>query len=203
MALSPAHRFGQIVGDLLEAAIEPLLREFAEQQGLYLDKKGPRPARRGTKATWTDLNGNKHDLDYVLERLGSPTRVGQPAAFIETAWRRYTKHSRNKAQEIQGAILPLAARYRDSGPFMGAVLGGVFTAGALTQLRSLGFRVAYFPYRTVIAAFAAAGIDASSTEGTADSDFAERVSAWDRLGVEGRELIAQTLLVPHDTSIVG
>jgi hypothetical protein len=39
-------------------------------------------------------------------------------------------------------------------PFLAAVLAGVFTTGSLEQLRSLGFQVLYFPYETLIAAFA-------------------------------------------------
>src|SRR6266496_2406164 len=136
MAQSPAHRFGQIVGDVLEAAIRPLLKQFAKEHGLYLDMKGDRPCRRGRKCSWLDLNGNVHDLDFVLERGGSAKKVGMPVAFIETAWRRYTKHSRNKAQEIQGAILPLAETHRSSAPSVGVILAGVFTEGALAQLQS-------------------------------------------------------------------
>lgn len=83
MAESPAHRFGQIVGEVLEAAIEPLLSRFAKKHSLYLDKKGERPCRPGKKCSWLDRNGNKHDLDYVLERGGSRTNLGIPAAFIE------------------------------------------------------------------------------------------------------------------------
>lgn len=112
MATSAAHKFGQIIGDLLELAIEPLLARFAEEHGLYLDKKGPRPARRGKKATWVDLHGNAHDLDFVLEKGGTGTHIGAPVAFVEVAWRSYTKHSRNKAQEIQGAVLPLVDKHR-------------------------------------------------------------------------------------------
>jgi hypothetical protein len=118
MAESPSHKFGQIIGDVLEVAIEPVLSLFAQENGLYLDKKGPRPARKGMKVSWTDLSGNVHDLDFVLEKNGSLTKIGTPVAFIESAWRRYTKHSRNKAQEIQGAILPLAATYQNSAPFI-------------------------------------------------------------------------------------
>jgi hypothetical protein len=118
MALSPSHRFGQIIGEVLEAATLPLLVSFAKKHGLYLDKKGDRPCRRGRKCSWKDLNGNTHDLDYVLEKGGDPNKVGMPVAFIETAWRRYTKHSRNKAQEIQGAVVPLVETYRNAGPFI-------------------------------------------------------------------------------------
>lgn len=101
MAASPAHRFGQIIGDVLESAIRPILQKVATDLGMYLDAKGPRQAR-GTrrKVEWVDGKGNTHDLDYVLESGGDEERIGTPRAFIEIAWRRYTKHSRNKAQEI-------------------------------------------------------------------------------------------------------
>ena len=85
-------------------------------------------------------------------RNGTDNEIGQPIAFIEVAWRRYTKHSRNKAQEIQGAILPLAEKYRWNNPFLGTVLAGVFTAGSLEQLKSQGFHVLYFPYETLVRA---------------------------------------------------
>ena len=161
MAESLSHKFGQIIGDLLELAIEPHLQKFARKHKLYLDKKGARKARSGKKVCWTDANGNKHDLDFVLERGGTENKIGDPVAFIETAWRRYTKHSRNKAQEIQGAVLPLAIKYRRSSPFVGVVLAGVFTEGALTQLKSLGFGVLYFPYETVVKTFSKFGINAA------------------------------------------
>jgi len=181
MARSPAHKFGQMIGDVLEMTVEPILSDFAKKYGLYLDRKGPRPVRDGNKVSWTDLNGNKHDLDFVLERGGTPQKCGVPVAFIETAWRRYTKHSRNKAQEIQGAIMPLFETHRRCHPFIGAVLGGVFTNGALTQLKSLGFVVAYFPYETVLKAFSAVGLDASSDEKTSDQDFAGKSRRWNAL----------------------
>lgn len=144
MAQSPSHQFGQIIGLVLEAAIEPLLRDFAQQHGLYLDTKGTRPARRTRKLTWTDALQNKHDLDFVLERGGSDQDTGVPVAFIETAWRRYTRHSRNKAGEIQGALLALFDTYRSVSPFLGAVIAGEFTQGARDQLSSNGFSVSRF-----------------------------------------------------------
>lgn len=182
MAESPAHKFGQIIGDTLEAAVEPLLQRFAKEHNLYLDKKGPRSARSGSKVSWTDLHGNTHDLDYVLERDGSDTEIGKPVAFIETAWRRYTKHSRNKAQEIQGAIMPLIETYKSHAPLIGAILAGVFTDGALTQLKSLGFAVAYFPYESVIEAFKRVGVNADFDEDSSDAKFSRKVRAWETLG---------------------
>lgn len=109
MAESPSHKFGQIIGGLLESVVLPPLERFCDRQGLYLDhQKRSRQARRGRKVRWEDSYGDHHDLDFVIERNGSDDEIGQPVGFIEVAWRRYTKHSRNKAQEIQGAILPLA-----------------------------------------------------------------------------------------------
>ncbi len=194
MAVSPSHRFGQIIGELLEGAIRPLLEEVAEQHGLYLDTKRPREARGGrSKVAWTDANGNTHDLDYVLELGGSEETICSPKAFVEIAWRRYTKHSRNKAQEIQGAIVPLAERYANAHPFLGVVLAGVFTEGSLTQLRSLGFKIVYFPYENVVKAFATEGIDAAFDEDTPDLHLARKVKQCKKLTVTQKERIAAFL----------
>lgn len=193
MAESPAHRFGQIVGDVLEAAFLPLLQRFAKKHDLYLDRKGSRACRKGSRCRWVDLHGNAHDLDFVLERGGTPQQVGTPVAFIEIAWRRYTKHSRNKAQEIQGAIEPLAVTYGNARPFKGAILAGVFTEGAQTQLRSLGFKLLYLPYPTVMAAFAKHGIDAAFDETTPDSEFARKVRGYEKLTPAARAELAATL----------
>jgi hypothetical protein len=201
MAQSPAHRFGQIIGEVLEAAILPVLTKFAREHGLYLDQKGQRPCRPGKKCSWVDLNGNSHDLDYVLERGGTRDHVGLPVAFIETAWRRYTKHSRNKVQEIQGAIAPLAETFRHSGPFKGAVLAGVFTAGALTQLKSLGFTIIYMPYDSVVATFGKVGIDAAYDEETADNAFDGKVAAYNRLSASQKKQLANHLISAHRKSV--
>lgn len=194
MAKSPSHKFGQIIGDILEVAIGHLLQEFAEKHELYLDKKGTRPAREGNKVSWTDMYGNKHDLDFVLEKNGTKTKLGTPVAFIETAWRRYTKHSRNKAQEIQGAIMPLSVTHKNSAPFLGAILAGVFTEGALTQLKSLGFTVLYFPYKNIVKAFKSVGIDALFDEDTSDSEFQNKIRKWESLSGEKQLLVAKELI---------
>ncbi|OGU80234.1 MAG: hypothetical protein A2W11_07465 [Ignavibacteria bacterium RBG_16_35_7] len=181
MAESLSHKFGQIIGDLLELAIEPHLRKFAKQNKLFLDKKGIRLTRKGKKLSWTDGKNNIHDLDFVLERGGTNKLLGVPVAFIETAWRRYTKHSRNKAQEIQGAILPLAEKHKNSSPFIGVVLAGEFTEGALTQLKSSGFCVLYFSYNTVIKAFRKFNINAVFDEKTSEQDFRKKIESWNKL----------------------
>ena len=176
MAQSPSHKFGQIIGNLVEDIMIPVLDEFCEARGLYLDTKGKRNgARKGRKVTWADKYGNDHDLDFVIEKGGTERDIGRPVAFIEAAWRRYTKHSRNKAQEIQGAILPIADKFRWDKPFLGVVVAGDFTEGSLNQLRSVGFRVLYFPYESIVAAFASIGINARFDENTPDDKFLQPI----------------------------
>jgi hypothetical protein len=201
MAISLAHTFGQIMGHVLEETIEPLLRDFATKHGLYLDQKGPRPARPGKKVSWTDLYGNSHDLDFVLERGGTDKERGTPVAFIETAWRRYTKHSRNKAQEIQGAISVLALTHKLSCPFTGVILAGVFTEGALTQLRSLGYHILYFPYHSIIEAFQVVGVDADFDEDTTENAFRKKIRAWNALGKKARQKVVEKLAQSHKRNI--
>ncbi len=178
MARSNSHKFGQIIGNLFEVSIEPALRRFADENNLYLDKKGPRKVRKDqVLVRWKDSKGNNHNMDYVLERGGTDSIIGTPVAFIETAWRRGTRHSINKATEIQGSVLPLAETYKESSPFKGAILAGDFTKPALTQLESNGFAVLYFPYNTIIQAFAALGVDIAFNDKTEEADFALKSKA--------------------------
>lgn len=180
MAKSPAHRWGQIIGDFFEDLFAKELTKFARKHKLYLDIQGDRPVRKGKKVSWIDSFQNSHDLDFVLERDGNKNKIGHPVAFIESAWRRYTKHSRNKAQEIQGAILPLVSTHKNFAPFMGVMLAGEFTDGALNQLRSLGFNILYFPYDLILKAFKKYGIDASTEENTSEEEFLEKINNWDK-----------------------
>ncbi len=202
MAESPSHKFGQIIGNLLEAVVEPFLSQFAKEKHLYLDyQKNPREARDGKKVAWEDTYGNVHDLDYVIEKDGTDATQGMPVAFIEVAWRRYTKHSRNKAQEIQGAILPLAEKYQWSNPFLGAVLAGVFTKGSLEQLRSLGFHILYFPYDTLVGAFAEEGIDIAFDEETPDAAFRKCVKKIVSISRRKMERIKQHLIAANQEQL--
>ena len=198
MAESPAHKLGQIIGGELEAVIHEPLVAIAGEFHLYLDHQHPRAARNGKKKVeWTDRYGNTHDLDYVLEEGGTEDVIGRPRAFIETAWRRYTKHSRNKAQEIQSAIAPLTETYQKDCPFLGVVLGGIFTDGALEQLRSHGFSIAYCPYESVLRAFASQGLDVSSEEGSSDAELERKVNDYSQLPSEQRGRIAEEIRRLH------
>jgi hypothetical protein len=200
MAQSLAHRWGQIIGDVFELFVRNILSEIAGQHGLYLDYKKPRKARARqtggrdlSKVTWRDSFGNRHDLDYVLERGGTEEALGIPVAFVESAWRRYTKHSKNKVQEIEAAVIPIAQTFSRFQPFCGAVLAGEFTRNALSQLISKGFSVLHVPYSSIIAAFQSVGIDAASEDGpggTKEADFKKKIAAWERLSsVEAADIL--------------
>ena len=185
MAESLAHRWGQIIGDSFEMFVRGMLADVAREHDLYLDFKRPRKARGGQgKVTWQDGFGNKHDLDYVLERGGTEEDRGVPAAFIESAWRRYTKHSKNKAQEIEAAVMPVALTFARHQPFIGAVLAGEFTNNALQQLQSKGFAVLHVPYESILMAFQQLGVDASSRDGvlgTTEEQFRDKITKWTSL----------------------
>ena len=165
-----------------------MLKGIAEKHKLYLDFKKPRRARTKqggkdlSKVTWQDSYGNRHDLDYVLERGGTEDVLGVPVAFIESAWRRYTKHSKNKVQEIEAAVLPIALTFSRHQPFCGAVLAGEFTRTALAQLESKGFSVLHIPYASILEAFQETGIDASSLDAiTTEDEFRRKIEQWERL----------------------
>ena len=186
MASSPSHKLGQLIGNFLELGFKKQIDPVCEERNLFLDVVGTtRPARgRGKKVSWKDVYDNKHDLDFVLERNGTKDAFGKPAAVIECAWRRYTKHSKNKAQEIQGAVMPIAERYSNYKPFLGAVIAGEYTAPSIDQLESCGFGVLYFEYQTVVNAFAEFGVDVSTEETTPVAEIKDKVKAFEALTEE-------------------
>ena len=198
MARSPAHRLGQIIGDQLEASVREPLAELAREFDLYLDYHHPRVARGGKKkVAWKDHKENVHILDYVFEEGGSEAMRGRPRAFIEVAWRRYTKHSKNKAQEIEGAIIPLSETYQDSHPYLGVVLGGQFTEPSLKQFRSNRFNLIYCSYESMLQAFEKEGIDVSSEEDSSDETLQKKVDAFERMNKLGRQRIAANIRDLH------
>ncbi len=194
MAKAPGHQFGQMVGLLVEEIVKSVLQEFADQFGYYLDAQGHRrKARTGTKVTWTDKYDCEHDLDFVLEKDGTTDKRGRPLAFIETAWRRYSRHSKNKAQEIQGAILPTAEKHGWDAPFLGAVLVGIFTASSIEQMKRAGFHTLYVHRSAIIGAFHTAGVPIDFAEDTPDRDFRIAVNALQRLTTAQREKFKKDL----------
>lgn len=178
MAKSNSHKFGQMIGDMLEHLMIEELKPIAEEYNMYLDYKHERKARKNKKEViWVDNEKNKHKLDIVIEAEGSEEKVGYPKAFIELAWRRYTKHSKNKAQEIAGAILPLVRTNKQYSPFYGVILAGEFTKPSLEQLRSQGFKVLYLDINTIIKAFKVNDLNIKWEENTDDEVFNEYIQS--------------------------
>lgn len=181
-ASSPGHKLGQMIGQFFEEFFYQDLEDLSLRLGLYFDKKGPRPGVRGkkTKLTWFDARGNAHDMDCVLERKGSNTERGSPAAFIEIAWRRYTKHSRNKTGEIEGALIHLRETY-PSCHFFAAILGGEYTEGGKQQLESHGITVLHIPFDVIVSAFKVRGGVLSYDERAAANIKQATIEKWQSL----------------------
>lgn len=200
MAESSSHKFGQELGKLIENMVlndilKPRLQQFVQSKNYYLDWQQARPARSGKKVTWEDKYENKHDLDFVIEIDGNDKQLGTPVAFIECAWRRYTKHSKNKAQEIQAAILPIIELHNLSAPFYGAVLAGEFTKPALDQLRNNGFAIIYIPYQDVVAAFKEINFDIAFDETTPDKAYTTASKHLADLSSSDREKLGEALIL--------
>lgn len=177
MATSQSHTLGEFIGAFFEDLMKKPVREFSQKHGLYFDTIGQRKARGGKKLTWTDVHGSKHDLDFVIEKGGTEDVIGEPVAFIELAWRRYTKHSKNKAQEISGAVNPICEKYRLVKPFKGAILSGQFTENSLTQLKNDDFHVLYIPFEKLVQAFSAHDLDIDFNESSKEADLKKKFDA--------------------------
>ena len=84
---------------------------------------------------------------------------------------------------------------------MGVILAGVFTEGAIQQLKSLGFTVLFFSYEMVVSAFQVVGIDASFDEGTTLTDFKRKINLWEDLSDEKKVLISTTLIELNNQAV--
>lgn len=183
---SPGHKLGQMVGNFFEELFAEDLVAFCSRYGFYCDRRGPRPKVRGTsrKVTWTDKYGNKHDLDYVIEMGGSDDHRGAPVAFVELAWRRYTKHSRNKTGELEGSLLHLRNTY-ETCRFLGAMLAGEYTDGGKNQLTSHGITVVHVPFEALAEAFRASGVELDYPEDAPAQLKRSAIRQWESLGKRG------------------
>ncbi len=202
MAKSYAHMYGEIIGDFFELSMIRYLRPTVESLGFYLDYRHERPARDGQKEVrLVDAGGNKHKLDIVIEENGSEAVMGTPRAFIEMAWRRYSKHSKNKVQEISGAIVPLVEKYKKSAPFYSAVLSGEFTNNALDQLRSQGFTVCYIDLDKMEEVFSAFGMTIKWVENTPESLFKDIVTKYQKLSKKKQDELYNKFITVNKTEL--
>ena len=179
---SPGHKLGQLIGQFFEEFFAVDFAQLCEKHGLYCDRKGKRPGVRGnsTKVTWVDKDENKHDLDYVIEKAGSSEKRGVPVAFIELAWRRYTKHSRNKTGEFEGSLLHLRQSY-NSCRFLGVILAGEYTEGGKNQLLADGIAVLHIPFKTLSDCFKSKGVNLDYPENAKPEEKRKVIRQWVKL----------------------
>jgi hypothetical protein len=84
---------------------------------------------------------------------------------------------------------------------LGCILAGVYTKGALTQLISIGFKVLYLSYDSVIEAFAEVGVNAAFNESTPDVEFRKKMTQWSRVPKQKRVLVWNKLLELNRRSV--
>jgi hypothetical protein len=156
---SAGHRFGQLIGDWWEEAVAlPLLEEVANRLALHLDCRFKQRTCRGDKILWRDVDGNDVDYDFVLELNGSPEKNGAPVGFIETFWRRGSRHSKDKARDDSGKLLPMRNTY-PTARFLGILALGDFTAPAREYVSSRAINLFYVPKEKAIQAFRKVGLE--------------------------------------------
>ncbi len=118
-----------------------------------------------------------------------------PKAFIEMAWRRYVKHSKNKVQEIAGAILPLVETYAQDMPFYAAVLAGEFTKNSLIQLESQGFYVVHFDYEEICSFFQKMGVSIRWEEDTSGEELLNIMDSFQALELRDSDTLNQHFFI--------
>lgn len=151
---SAGHKLGQLVGDWLEEyLVLPLLQSVADHLKLFLDHRfRSRTFRPGEKIVWRDVDDNEVDYDFVMELDGTDERQGIPVAFVECFWRRGARHSKDKARDDSGKLMPMREAY-PTARFIGIVAGGDFTAPARTLVQSRRIDLFYIPKAKIVSAF--------------------------------------------------
>jgi len=151
---SAGHKLGQLVGDWYEEHfVLPLLQRVADHLKLYLDHRfRSRKARTSDKLIWQDEDSNEVAYDFVMELDGTNQKLGIPVAFFECFWRRGARHSKDKARDDSGKLMPM----RDVHPtarFLGIVAGGDFTAPARALVQTRTIDLFYVPKAKIVLAF--------------------------------------------------
>ena len=151
-ASSSGHKLGQIIGDWYEQYFAlPILQEVANQLGLFLDSRFIERECRGEKIIWKDVDGNDVDYDFVMELNGTPTKKGTLVAAFETFWRRGSRHSKDKARDDTGKLLPLKDTY-PTARVIGIISAGDFTLPAKELVKSRGVDLFYIEKSKIISA---------------------------------------------------
>ena len=178
---SAGHKLGQLVGDWFEEyLVLPLLQQVAEHLHVYVDHRfRTRKSRVGDKIIWKDVDGSGVDYDFVMELGGSDRKPGIPVAFFECFWRRGARHSKDKARDDTGKLLPM----RDVHPtarFLGIVAGGDFTAPARALVQNRQIDLFYIPKAKIVGAFEKHGLQIDYPDRMSEPEKAKLANAFER-----------------------
>ena len=155
---SAGHRIGQIVGDWWEkSVVYPMLKNIADESGLFLDNRMVERNFRGGHVQWPDSDGNTVDYDFVLELNGSQEASGIPVAFFESFWRGGARHSKDKARDDTNKLLPMRETYATA-KFLAIAACGEFTEPAREYVRSRSVELLFIPKSNIVAAFEMEGL---------------------------------------------
>jgi len=192
---SAGHKLGQLIGDWFEQFfVLPLLTSVASELSLFLDNRFMERPARGERIVWKDADGNEVDYDFVLELGGSQTQVGIPVAFIESFWRRGSRHSKDKARDDSGKLRPMRAAY-PTARFLGVVAAGDFTAPARELVRGYEIDLLYVPKDKIIKAFGEHGLIIDYPD-TAPEEDKQQIAAEfaANFTLESKQAIAESLI---------
>ena len=192
---SAGHKLGQFIGDWFEEFfVLPLLNEAANKLSLFSDNRFVKRMARGEKIVWQDEDGNSVDYDFVLELGGTPTNIGIPVAFIECFWRRGSRHSKDKARDDSGKLMPMRTAY-PTARFLGIVSAGDFTEPARELVRSRDIDLFYVSKNKVIQAFSKNGLVMDYPDTASELDKAIIASEFEKAFTqEKRAIVANTLV---------
>lgn len=193
---SAGHRLGQMVGDWWERfLVSPLLEAVAKDLDLYLDSRFVSRTCRGDKIIWADADRNETDYDFVLELGGRADKLGIPVGFVETFWRRGSRHSKDKARDDTGKLVPMKETY-PTARYLGIVACGDFTEPAKTLVRSRDVHLFYAPKNKVVSAFKQCGIEIDYPDNLPEAEKQKLASVAERkMSIERtKKSVARALL---------
>lgn len=185
---SAGHKLGQLIGDWFEEHfVFPLLQDLSKTLGLFLDSRFLQRDARGDKIQWEDIEGNNVDYDFVLEIDGTNLQIGIPVAFIESFWRRGSRHSKDKARDDSGKLLPMLEIY-PSARFLGIISAGDFTNPARELVKSRGIELFYVPKDKLIRAFSDNGLIIDYPDSSPESEKALIVKKFEHEFTQEKKL---------------
>lgn len=185
---SSGHKLGQIVGDWFEEEVAKyLLEKIALELNLFLDHRFKSRSCRNRKILWKDLDGNNVDYDFVLELNGTDTKQGIPVAFFETFWRRGARHSKDKARDDSGKLLPMRDTY-PTARVLGIISAGDFTGPAQELVKSRNIDLFYIPKTIILEAWKKAGIEMDYPDNAPESVKLKIVNNVEKLLTESKKI---------------